>query len=179
MNAVTARTSHPRALAIAQRMSLGHGGYPNPEDSGPAPWWGPWAVLDIHAVLTRLRGNPTPGALHPQPEPWRTDFAVGIAQAMVARVIDLHLLAAALPEANRAGVARQASAFMSDVTDWYCGTPPRPLPYPFPGGFAFERHELVIMAGQFARAASFAGAAAGTLHEAAERFAEAGLHGFR
>lgn len=96
------------------------GGYPNPDDPGdPNNPFGPYGPIGpvIHAGW-RLRLDAI--ALNPQPLPPRAAFAVGVAQAVIASTVNLHVMADAMGDAGKNSRAF-AGTFLSEFDDW-CGT---------------------------------------------------------
>jgi hypothetical protein len=81
-----------------------------------------------HPVPIPWYPTPTPWMLaHPIPTPWMP--AVG---ALVAAV-NAQQLAATVEGPLRAQLEQSASASIAQVLDDYCGTPPRLIPWPYPG----------------------------------------------
>jgi hypothetical protein len=71
---------------------------------------------------------PTPWTLaHPIPTPW-----MQAVEALVAAV-NAQQLAATVEGQLRAQLEQGASASIAQVLDDYCGTPPRLIPWPYPG----------------------------------------------
>jgi hypothetical protein len=79
--------------------------------------------LDINA----LAQDPVPAHAGPQPDPWRWLVSV-LVTAVNARVLAATLKGAAQKEAEEA-----ANSAIARILDDYCGTPPKAVPWPFPG----------------------------------------------
>jgi hypothetical protein len=97
--------------------ALLHNPFPGSSRSEPQPQ--PWF----------FRGEPEPQPWHafnPDPVPWAVAFLVSAASVKET----------ASTMANKAAaeqVVATASAAISQFLDDYCGTPPRAIPWPFPG----------------------------------------------
>lgn len=182
MNDIQTHTGHPLALELAQKFSTSYGGYPNPDGDPPhGPWWGPWIWKAVDRAALNLRVTPQLQQLdlsmQPHPDPWRIAFTVAFAQVVIEKIVDLHEIGEALSGESRQGVQRHAMGMMARLADEYCGTRPKPLPFPGRRGFVFEPVELMVIAGQLDIASRFAGAGAEVLAGGAARFAEAGSRG--
>ena len=72
----------------------------------------------------------------PQPDPWRAAYSSPAREAVALLVSAATAKEAAAAMSDKA-VAKQivasADASISEVLDDYCGTPPRKVPWPFPG----------------------------------------------
>jgi hypothetical protein len=113
-----------------------------------------WAELEFNllaALLARLR-NPgfipmvkpdgfeeaaVPRGFYPVPHPWTLAHpmphaSIPAVDALVAAV-NAQQLAATVEEPLRAQLEQSASASIAQVLDDYCGTPPRLIPWPYPG----------------------------------------------
>ena len=79
------------------------------------------------AVVPHGLGHPIPTPWHPVPIPW-----MSAVDALVAAVT-AQQLAATVEGPLRAQLEQSASASIAQVLDDYCGTPPRLIPWPYPG----------------------------------------------
>jgi hypothetical protein len=105
------------------------------------PYFGSWDRLVKYLVYeaTHAGPDPVPWRTHlgPVPDPWRTDPSptpwTPAVSALVAAV-NAQQLAANVEEGSvRTQLEQSASASIAQVLDDYCGTPPRRIPWPFPG----------------------------------------------
>lgn len=72
----------------------------------------------------------------PQPSPWRAAYSSPAQQAVALLISAATAKETASAMANSVvakQVAASAEASITDVIDDYCGTPPRHVPWPFPG----------------------------------------------
>lgn len=72
----------------------------------------------------------------PVPDPWRTAQASPARQAvalLVSAATAKETAAAMSDKAHAKQIVASADATISEVLDDYCGTPPRKVPWPFPG----------------------------------------------
>lgn len=107
-------------LEFATLVSQLTGGYPNPEDPGdPNNPFGPYGPLGP-VIHSDLRPGFERAAISHRPMPPRAAFTAGIAQAIVATTVNLHVLADALGDAGRQPRAYAAS-YLTEFDDW-CGT---------------------------------------------------------
>jgi len=86
------------------------------------PYFGSWADL-----ISYVLHNPFGPSRGPSPDPWRLAVS-GLVTAVNAKV-----LAATLEGALRKQAEESASSAIARILDDYCGTPPKAVPWPFPG----------------------------------------------
>ncbi len=79
------------------------------------------------AVVPRGLGYPLPIPWYPIPSPWMP------AVDALAAAVSAQQLAATVEGPLRAQLEQSASASIAQVLDDYCGTPPRLIPWPYPG----------------------------------------------
>jgi len=105
------------------------------------PYFGSWDHLVAYVIQSALHPphGPLPrthleaahhtsgSAQGPSPDPWRQAVS-----ALVAAV-NVQQLAATVEGPMRGQLERSASASIAQVLDDYCGTPPRKVPWPYPG----------------------------------------------
>ena len=72
----------------------------------------------------------------PVPDPWRAAYTSPARQAvalLVSAATAKETAAAMSDKSHAKQIAASADAAISEVLDDYCGTPPRKVPWPFPG----------------------------------------------
>lgn len=157
--------------------------YPNPDDPGdPNNPWGPYgpigpvANLYQRLIIAALNPQPLPPVGGPQPDPWR-------AQLTARAVINQAFIQSQLAEMAGDG-GRQREQFgqqLNMLVDWWCGTPPRPWPFPWPPPpwwrEQFAPEELVIAGLQFRQAARYDTPFQSEFAAAADRLLETGMGG--
>jgi len=147
----------------------------DPEPTGPGgpvlDWW-QWVLLNPQPLPPRETWGPLP-------DPWRWALAV---RAELARTVDQFEQAGIIVvggDVERA--VEMTGRTVSRLVDDFCGTPPRPRPFPGPwgprlGSEPLSGRSLMVAAAQFEQAAESLGdhPLTGVLDDAAGRLFETG-----
>lgn len=149
---------------------VGQFAYPNPDDPEPHGPGGP--VIRNRGEWVYLNPQPLPPVEKwgPQPEPWRFAAAVRTSIGHILTTVELAGIIIVGGDAERpTAFAKQA---VSDLVDEWCGTPPRPRPFPGPWGPTLDEPlsvlNLIVAAVQVQRAAdSVAGTPTGDILDGA------------
>lgn len=90
----------------------------------------------IYQVAARLAGAVPGAAAGPSPDPWRAPEASPAREAvaiLISAATAKEAAAAMADKARAKQIVASAEATIADALDDYCGTPPRKVPWPFPG----------------------------------------------
>lgn len=150
--------------------------YPNPEDPDD-PWGpiGPVANIWQRLIIAALNPQPLPPREGPHPDPWR---AVHNSRAVINQAV----IRAQMAELSGGDIGAYQESFRGNLNmlvDWWCGTPPRKWPFPWPPPpwwhEGFRPDELVLAGLQFRIAAGLDTPFQSEFADAAARLMETGM----